>query len=204
MDAGDRQKTVQLIQATREGHPDAKRELFGRLYDELRRIARCKVGWRAYGHTMQATALANEAYIFFEKHFPVPPKDEPENREAFFRMVALAMRAILKDHWRRKRARKRGGGTPPLTLGEHEPIAADAADFERFDFLDLDEALDRLEQRNGRWFSVVMHRYFGGRSIEDTAELMNISPATVKKDWQLAKGWLRRELAGGGENESRT
>jgi RNA polymerase sigma factor (TIGR02999 family) len=110
------------------------------------------------------------------------------------------MRAILKDHWRRKRARKRGGKRQPLPLGDHEPTAQRGDEFEQFEFLDLDQALDRLEQRNDRWFSVAMHRYFGGRTVEETAELLGLSPATVKKDWQLARGWLRRELAGGSEN----
>ena len=200
MSETERQHTTQLIKASREGDEEAKRELFGRVYDELRRIAQRRVGWGKYGHTMQATAFANEAYIFFEKHFPVPPKDQPENRETFFRIAALAMRAILKDYWRAKNTEKRGGGSEPVPL-EHDVSEPAHADFEQVDFLALDEAMTRLEGRNGRWFCAVMHRYFGGRTIAETAELMNLSAATVKTDWLLARGWLRKELDIGGDHD---
>ena len=201
MNAEGRRQTAQLIRASREGDAEAKNELFSRLYDELRRIAQRTVGWQAYGHTMQATALANEAYLFFEKGFPAPPTEDREGREVFFRTAALAMRAIMKDHWRRKKALKRGGAAARLPLGDQVAVASEIGDFQQFDFLDLDEALDALEQRNGRWFGVVMHRYFGGRTVEETAQLMGLSPATVKNDWQIARGWLWRRLGGGIEGE---
>ncbi len=199
MGGDERQNLTALIQASRQGEAGARDRLFTIVYDELRSMAQHAWHVGRYGDTMQPTALANEAYLFFEKHFPVPPKEEPENRETFFRTIALAMRAILKDYWRSKKAAKRGGGERPRHLSSVDVPEPAENEFSDVDFLELDEALHRLEGRNGRWFSVVMHRYFGGRSIEETAELLNISPATVKSDWQLARAWLRRKLGAEGE-----
>ena len=194
----DNHPITALIKNSRDGNREAKDRLFGLVYDELRRIAGRRRGVGQPGHTMQPTALVSEAYIFFEKHFPVPPVGERENRETFFRAVALAMRAILKDYWRSKRALKRGGGEEIVSLPEQELPDDSAREFDQVDFLGLDEALNRLEGRNARWFSVVLHRYFGGRTIEETAQLMGVAPATVKSDWQLARAWLHKKL---GESE---
>jgi len=198
MGQDEREITV-LIDASRDGDAEARDRLFSVVYDELRQIARRSRYVGREGQTMQPTALANEAYIFFEKHFPVPPKDQRESRETFFRTVALAMRTILRDYWRSKHAAKRGGDEQPVALGDHDPADEQPDEFGGVDFLDLDEALHKLEGRNGRWFSVVMHRYFGGRTIAETAELMGIAPATVKSDWQLARAWLRLKLGLGDE-----
>lgn len=157
------------------------------------RIAKRSRGVGKYGHTMQPTVIVHEAYLFFEKRFPLPPSDEPEDRETFFRTVALAMRAILKDYWRKKRAMKRGGGETPAVLNFDIECEVDG-DFDRVDYLVLDEAMDRLEARNARWFSVVMHKYFAGRTTNEIAHLMGVSVETVKNDWKLARAWLLREL----------
>jgi RNA polymerase sigma factor (TIGR02999 family) len=184
-----------MIHSAREGDKEARDSLFDIVYEEMRRIASKSRGAGAFGHTMQPTALANEAYLFLEKRFPLPPTDQPEDRSMFFRTVALAMRAILKDYWRKKRAAKRGGGDTPLAI-EHDLTdrAVEGTDFEAVDFLDLDEAMDRLEKRNGRWFTVVMHKYYAGRTVPEIAQLMDVSQETVKKDWHLARAWLLREL----------
>ena len=158
-----------LIQATREGDEAAKDQLFTLVYSELRRIAARRPGVGRQGETMQATALVHEAYLFFERRFPEPPSDDRENREVFFRTVALAMRAILKDYWRRKKAKKRGGDHGIIPLGEMEIGDSPDDELNRADFLALDHAIDRLEDRNSRWFSVVLHRYFAGRTIAETS-----------------------------------
>lgn len=195
-----------LIESSRKGDRDASGRLFALIYDELKVIARRSRYAGGHGETMQPTALANEAYMVFERRFPIPPSGERESRETFFRTVALAMRTILRDHWRRKNAEKRGGGDKPVALGAHDPAARGTpgsdgdGEMDQLDFLSLDAALDALEQYNERWCDVVMHRYFAGRSIEETAELMGVGVTTIKSDWQLAKAWLRREMEGSGES----
>jgi len=198
MDRQNHDVTV-LVQASRAGDAQARDRLFTLVYEELRELAGRAWHVGKFGHTMQPTALANEAYLFFERRFPVPAPDQRENRETFYRTVALAMRAILKDYWRGKRAAKRGGGEKPVALGDIDVAESPDAAFADVDFLDLDEALRHLEGRNERWFGVVMHRYFGGRTIEETGELMGLSPATVKTDWQLARAWLHQRLNGAEE-----
>ena len=190
-------EVTRLIHVAREGDAAAKNRLFELVYSELQAIARRRPGVGKPGDTMQATALVNEAYLFFEKHFPIPPRNERENRETFFCTVALAMRAILKDYWRAKRSKKRGGDEEIVAYAGQEPARDELREFDQVDFLALDEAMNRLEGRSARWFGVVMHRYFAGRSVEETAELMGISPATVKSDWALARAWLHRFLGGG-------
>jgi RNA polymerase sigma factor (TIGR02999 family) len=186
-----------LISQSRTGSEDARQRLFTLVYDELLQIARRSRYVGRAGDTMQPTALAHEAYLLFGKRFPVPPRDEPENRVTFFRTVAQAMRTILRDYWRKKRSAKRGGGAPRVSLGTPgAPEPGSDSGLDAVDFLALDEALSRLERYNQRWFDVVMHRYFAGQSIEETAAQMGCGITTVKDDWRLARGWLHRELGG--------
>ena len=182
-----------MIVDARNGDKETKDKLFTVMYEEMRRIAAKSRGVGRCGHTMQPTVLANEAYLFLEKRFPLPPNEEPENRATFFHTVALAMRAILKDYWRKKKAKKRGEGKTPAVL-ESSIEDKEEGDFDAVDFLVLDEAMDRLEARNSRWFSVVMHKYYAGRATPEIAHLMGVSVETVKKDWKLARAWLLREL----------
>ena len=186
-----------LIEAASAGDRQAQSELFAIVHDELRRIARrCRhVG--APGETLQATALVNEAYIELSRRMALARPESASVRAAFYTTVARAMRTILRDYWRSRNAEKRGGGAQAASLVENERVAAPPCDFDTTDFLALDETLNRLEAFNPRWFQVVMHRYFAGREIEETAELMNIAATTVKSDWQLARAWLRREMSGG-------
>ncbi len=183
----------QLLQSAQAGQEGAAEQLFNLVYFELRRIARqCRhVG--AHGSTMQATVLANEAYLEFTRRFTVSSNYSAADQDAFFRSVALAMRTILRDYWRQKNAEKRGGGVRPLAL-DREVADEPSGSFESIDFLDLDEALGRLEAFNPRWYAVVAHRYFAGRSNEETANMLGVGISTVKSDWQLARAWLRRAI----------
>jgi RNA polymerase sigma factor (TIGR02999 family) len=181
-----------LIAASRGGDASARDRLFSLVYDELRAIARRTRFVGREGETLQPTALANEAFILLSARFPVPPRDQPESRATFFRAMAQAMRTILRDHWRKRHALKRGvrgSGEEALDVA-----AAPQIGLGRADFLALDAAIDRLERYNSRWFDVVMHRHFAGRGVEETAELMGTGPTTVKSDWKLACAWLEREL----------
>jgi len=184
-----------LIEAGRRD-PAARERLFERVYGELHRIARRARHAGRDGDTMQPTVLVNEAFLLFERNFPLPPKDQTESRETFYRTVAQAMRLILRDTWRQKQAAKRGGSRNVVALGDHDP-GEQAQSLDGADFLALDAALNGLEAYNRRWFDVVMHRFFAGRSLEETAELLGVGLTTVKGDWKLARAWLRREVAGG-------
>lgn len=187
---------TRMIGDARGGGAQAKRALYERIYAELRAIAgRTPRAGRA-GDTLQPTVIVNELFVEFERRFPPPPGDIPESRATFFRTVALAMRTICRDYWRAQSAQKRGGGVRPAPINEHLDAADDLV--RDSEFLDLDEALSRLESFNPRWFEVVMHRYFAGRTIAQTAELLGMAESTVSADWQLARAWLRKELAGPG------
>ena len=183
-----------LIEASSAGDRQAQGELFTIVHDELRRIAgRCRyVG--APGETLQATALVNEAYIELSRRMALARPESASVREAFYTTVARAMRTILRDYWRSRNADKRGGGARDGALPQGDGPGAPPTGFDAADFLALDEALQHLETFNPRWFQVVMHRHFAGREIEETAELLSISPSTAKSDWRLARAWLRREM----------
>jgi len=182
-----------LLRSTQAGEAGAAKKLFDVVYFELRRIARqCRyVG--EHGSTMQATVLANEAYIEFTRRFTASSNYSAPDQDTFFRSVALAMRTILRDYWRQKNAEKRGGGARPVALNR-EVAERPSGSFDSVDFLDLDEALERLEAFNPRWYAVVAHRYFAGRSNEETANMLGVGISTVKSDWQLARAWLRRAI----------
>lgn len=185
---------TQLIAAASAGDRQAKDRLFATVFEELRNVARRSRFVGDAGQTLQPTALVNEAYLMLSHRLKLAQPASASMREAFFVTVGRAMRTILRDHWRAQSAEKRGGGRRMSPLTESAPVSAPQGDFDTVDFLALDEALTRLESFNPRWFSVVMHRYFAGREIAETAELMNIAPSTVKADWQLARAWLSREI----------
>lgn len=185
---------TQLIEASQHGDRSAADRLFSLVYDELRDIARRSPHVGRPGETMQATVLANEAYILLASRMPVPPEGQVERRAVFFRAVALAMRTILRDYWRQQRAQKRGGDDRPVPLDSYDPPDRESGELDMIDFLALDEAMNLLETYNGRWFNVVLHRYFAGRTMEETAKLLGIGLSTVKSDWRLARAWLRRAI----------
>lgn len=186
-----------MIQRARAGAGPDRDALFGAIYDELRRVAGSIPRVGRAGETMQATALTHELWLEFARRFPDAPRVVGENRATFFRSVALAMRTILRDHHRKRLASKRGGERRRVDLDD----ASDAAGAEResLDFLELDGALDALEQHNPRWHNVVLHRFFGGRTIGETARILGIADSTVIADWKIARAWLRaraRDRAG--------
>ncbi len=201
MGTGPNLDLTKLIRASGTGDRDAQNQLFAVVHDELRRIARRSRYVGDHGHTFQPTALVNEVYIELSRRMKVarPESASASERDAFYATVGRAMRTILRDYWRSRNAEKRGGGERAGNLPDDDMVAAAASDFDTADFLALDEAMDRLEAFNSRWFQVVMHRYFAGRDIDETAELMKISKSTVKTDWQLARAWLRREIVGTSE-----
>jgi len=161
------------------------------VYDELRQLAAAHLRRERTGHTLQPTALVNEAYLRLVGS-PDPPW---RNRGAFFGAAAQAMHRILIDHARKRLRQKRGGGVVPVSLSRVGPASWDEP--ERL--LALDEALRRLVEVDARSAEVIRLRYFGGLSIAQTAETMGVSERTVKREWSFARAWLRRELGEAGE-----
>ena len=170
------------------GVPQDPNELVPLVYAELRRIAAREMRRERPGRTLQTTALVHEAYLRLLKDASL----SFESRAHFLGIAARAMREILIEHARGRGARKRGGGAVRLTLDDvTAPVAAPS-----IDVLALDEALQRLARLDERHARVVELRYFGGLSVEETAAALDLSPATVKRAWTLARAWLYRELAG--------
>ena len=165
-------------------------ELFPLVYAELRRVAAREMRREKPGRTLQTTALVHEAYLRLLKNASL----SFENRAHFLGIAARAMREILIEHARARAARKRGGGDVRLILDD---LAA-AVPSPPVDVLAIDEALERLARLDARHARVVELRYFGGLSVEETAEALGLSPATVKRAWTLARAWLFRELSGHG------
>lgn len=184
----DADELFAALQGATQGDSSALDRLFPVLYQELKRQARGYLRGERAGHTLQPTALAHETYLRL-----IGRKDFAwQNRAHFLAAAARAMRGILVDHARRRRAQKRGGGRDPVPLDatmaieEQRPVAFD----------DLDRALEDLARRSERQARVVELRYFGGLNTEETAEVLGVSPVTVKRDWQTARAWLFRELSG--------
>jgi len=180
----------------RSGDASALDDFLPRVYDELRSLADAYMRRERAGHTLQPTALVHEAFL---RLLRLPP-GSVQNRVHFFALAAQAMRRILADHARRHRAAKRGGSAVrvPLELVEGNPaLAGSAAAQPEVAADDLDSALEDLAKLDPRQSRVVELRFFGGLSIEETAEVLAVSPATVKRDWLVARAWLHRELRGG-------
>lgn len=187
--ATPRPDVTQLLVAWGAGDQAAGDRLLPEVYAELRRCAARAMRREASEHTLQATALVHEAYLRLVDQRRV----QWQNRAHFFGVAAQVMRRILVDHARGRHAAKRGGGARQLTLGDADAAAAPDAD-DGLDVLALHEALERLAALDEAHARVVELRYFGGLNIEETAEAMGVSPATVKREWALARAWLRREL----------
>jgi RNA polymerase sigma-70 factor, ECF subfamily len=171
-----------------QGDEDALERLIPLVHRELHRIAaRCMAGERA-GHSLQATALVNEAYIRLVDTKGVAWHD----RAHFLAVAARVMRRILVDHARAHRAQKRGGPATKVTFDEALVVTSEP----RADFVALDEALEALATFDDRKSRVVELRFFGGLSVEETASVLSVSPSTVMSDWRLAKAWLQREMRG--------
>ena len=161
------------------------------MYDELRRIAARYVGRERAGQTLQATALVNEAFL----QLSAERTRQFQNRAHFVAIAALSMRQILVQRARARNAAKRGGGAERVTFDERAmraPAAADAGD--ATDLVALDDALSRLAEFDPEQARIVELRYFGGLTIEETAEATGVSPATVKRQWAMARAWLKLQL----------
>ena len=177
---------TELLTRASGGDQLAVSKLMPLVYDELRRLAASYLRRERPGQTLQATALVNEAYIRL-----VDQRDVRwQNRAHFFGIAAQIMRRILVDHARKQKAEKRGSGEGAVVLDEALAVASTR----NIDFVALDDALRSLAELDARQARIVELRYFGGLSIEETAELMQLSPATVKREWAGARAWLRREL----------
>lgn len=181
----------ELLARATAGDDRAVSRLMPLVYDELRRLAASYLRREKPGQTLQATALVHEAYVRLigEK------AHNWQNRTHFLAIAALSMRQILVQRARARNAAKRGGDPARIELDERLLTSADAG-ADRVDVVALDAALTRLADLDARQAKVVELRYFGGMGVEETAEALGISPATVKRDWTLARAWLKRELAG--------
>jgi len=177
-----------LLLAWNRGEPDALDALMPLVYEELRRLAGHYMKQERPGHSLQATALVNEAYLRLINVKQVPW----QNRAHFFAMAARLMRRILVDAARSRTYDKRGGGAPVLSLDEALIIPNEPS----HDFVALDDALTALAAVDQRKSQVVELRFFGGLTLEETAEALSISRDTVMRDWSMAKLWLLRELRG--------
>lgn len=177
---------TELLALAREGDQAALERVFPLVYDELRRVAGYQLRGERAGHTLQPTALVNEAYMKLVRSPGVDWRD----RAHFVAIAARAMRQVLVDHARRRDAAKRGGDMRQTTLSG-VPLGVDMNSEE---LLALDEALDRLDALEPRLRQVVEYKFFGGLTDKETAELLGVTPRTAQRDWVKARAWLYREL----------
>jgi RNA polymerase sigma factor (TIGR02999 family) len=178
-----------LLTSARAGDGQAQARLFDAVYGELRRIAAGELRKERPDHTLQPSALVHEAYLRLLGRDDVPW----ENRAHFFVTAAGTMRRVLIDYARQQRARKRFGALRRVDLEEQLAIVADT-DLERL--LVVDDALRKLAAWDERQARVVELRFFGGLTVEETADVLQISPKTVKRDWRMARAWLQTQLEG--------
>ncbi len=176
-----------LLQQVRAGDSGAAEKLIPLVLNELRALARLQLRRERPGHTLQPTALVHEAYLRLVND----QARDWQNRAHFIGVSASIMRRILIDHARRKQALKRGAGEQAVAQAEdYAAISFEQAD----ELIALNIALDRLEEMNPRQRQVVEMRYFGGLSLEETAEALSVSPITVKRDWIAARAWLKGQV----------
>jgi RNA polymerase sigma-70 factor (ECF subfamily) len=181
--AGD---VTQLLANLRNGQPAATSELMPLVYDELHRLARQHMRHERPDHTLQPTALVHEAFL----HLVSESERTWQNRTHFIRLAAQVMRRLLIDHARARRTAKREGRLQRIPLDEPLLVTDDQSD----ELLALNEALDRLAAIDARQSRIVELRFFGGLTVEETADALGVSPKTVKRDWTVARAWLHREL----------
>lgn len=182
------EEVSRLLRAWSEGDAAALEKLTPIVYQELRRLARRYMGAERPGHSLQTTALVNEAYLRLVDY----KRMQWQDRAHFFAVSAQLMRRILVEHARRRNL-KRGRGLARVSLEQ----AAACGGARARDLVALDDAMDELGRLDPRKVQVVEMRFFGGLSVEETAEVLRVSPVTVMRDWNTARAWLYRELAGG-------
>lgn len=176
-----------LLEKFAGGDAEALDRLFPLVYEELRRVAHGQMHAERSGHTLNTTALVHEAYVKMVRH---PPRVQWQSRIHFFAVAARAMRQILVNHAKARSRIKRGGDATPISLDE----AVVTPEARPEELVALDEALQRLEAIDARQSRVVELRYFGGLTIEETAQVLAVSVVTVKRDWTAARAWLYREV----------
>lgn len=181
---------TRLLIAMQDGDPGAASQLLPLVYDELRRLAAQKLAHENPGQTLQPTALVHEAYLRLVG--TEEPSRDWQGRGHFFAAAAEAMRRILVENARRKRSHKRGGGRTRLALDPDQVAAPEVS----ADFLALDEALTKLAASEPRVAQLVQLRYFGGLTIKQAAEVLNISTRTANADWAYARSWLLATIRG--------
>jgi RNA polymerase sigma factor (TIGR02999 family) len=186
---GDNSSITQLLHAANQGDGAAGERLWSTVYEELRRLARAQLAREGSGCSLQPTVFVNEAYLRLTGGEDV----EWANRRHFFGAAAVAMRRILVDDARSRGSVKRGAGKTPGPLPDELPGPED----DRIRVLAISEALEKLEQDDSSRAEIVMLRYFAGRSIDETAAALSVSPRTVDTGWRFARAWLRRELSKG-------
>ena len=185
-DSAESARGGQLLADWAAQDPGALDRLVPIVYGELRRLAHYHLRGERVHHTLQTTALVHEVYVRLAGIKGLQWRD----RAHFFAMAGTLMRRVLVDYARRQKRDKRGGGVAVTSLDDHAIAAVPSVDI-----LGLDDALTRLAAADPQQARVVELRFFGGLSIEETAEALNISPATVKRDWTTAKAWLHHELS---------
>src|SRR3989440_3056479 len=193
MAQASREEVTGLLQAWGDGDQLALEKLMPLVYAELHRLAKRYMGHEHPGHSLQTSALVNEAYLRLVDAHGV----RWENRSHFFAVSAQIMRRILVDFARARQNLKRGGGVRQVTLDEGLVVSPESG----ADLLALDEALEKLAALNPRQSKVVELRYFGGLKEEELDEAVNVSPRTMRHDWSVARAWLYRELRHGGSGE---
>ena len=183
---------TRLLGAAGAGDRAALEQVYLQVYDELRRLAESRLRRERAGHTLQPTALVNEAYLRLN-----PEASTWENRRHFFGAAAQAMRRILVDHARQKLADKRDGGAR-VTLADLDVQAPE----EDLDVLAVSDALDVLAKEDPRLSEVVSLRFFAGMSVEETARALDVSPITIKRDWAFARAWLCERIGVSGTSSA--
>src|SRR5216117_2086754 len=184
--AVSQQRVTELLTRWSQGDQGALIELTPLIYEELRRLAHREMGAERPYHTLQTTALVNEAYLCLADQ----TNPRWQNRGHFFAVAARAMRRILVSYARSQRSQKRGGGAVKMELDEAALVSPE----ESKEIIDLHEALERLSTLDSRKAQVVELKYFGGLNYDEMAEVLKISPMTVRRDWRFAKAWLYAEL----------
>jgi RNA polymerase sigma factor (TIGR02999 family) len=187
-------EVTQLLIDWSKGDEKALEKLLPMVYGELRRLANSRLRHQRPDHTLQPTALVNEAYL----HLIDCNNIQWQNRAHFFGVAAQLMRNILVDHARKHLAAKRGGDRHKLSLDDIPELSKD----QDVDLIALDDALSSLAAIDEQKSRIIELRYFGGLTIEETAEVLRSSPATIKREWNLAKAWLLREISNRGPHDA--
>ena len=182
------QSISQLLTNASAGNQDAANDLMSQLYDELRRLAGHFCGQQPADNSLQPTLLVHEAYLKLVNHQNVTGND----RTHFFNTAALAMRQVLADHARRRRAAKRGGDWARVELG----AIRSGASVVDVDVVDLEDALTELAELDERQVRIVELRFLAGMTVKESAAVLGVSSRTVENDWRMARAWLRRRLGG--------